>query len=163
MFTVSKEQNKKTHVNVRVNGQNGHFLIDTRATVDIIDSNTFEKLNKKVSLQKSSTKIYAYRFQTPLPLKGQFQATLCRIKETVYSIANICYCRSRGKFIERKTAKNLALVQLANKISSLTEQDKQTDHHKNATQSPPLPTTRESNPVGNNTSTLRSKCVTTKP
>ena len=30
------------------------------ATVDIIDSNTFEKLNKKVSLQKSSTKIYAH-------------------------------------------------------------------------------------------------------
>ena len=65
----------KTHVNVTVNGQNVHFLIDTRATVDIIDSNTFAKLNKKVSLQKSSTKIYAYKFQTPLPLKGQFQAT----------------------------------------------------------------------------------------
>ena len=76
VYTVSKEQNKKTHVDVRVNGQNVHFLIDTGATADIIDSNTFEKLNKKVSLQKSSTKIYAYGFQTPLPLKGKFQGTL---------------------------------------------------------------------------------------
>ena len=76
VYTVSKGQNKKTYVNVRVNGQNVHFLIDTGATVDIIDSNTFEKLNKKVSLQKSSTKIYAYGFQTRVPLKGQFQATL---------------------------------------------------------------------------------------
>ena len=37
VYTVSKEQNKKTHVNVTVNGQNVHFLIDTGATVDIID------------------------------------------------------------------------------------------------------------------------------
>ena len=76
VYTVSKEQNKKTHVNVTVNGQNVHFLIDTGTTVNIIDSSTFEKLNKKVSLQKSSTRIYAYGFQTPSPLKGQFQATL---------------------------------------------------------------------------------------
>ena len=67
-YTILKEQNKKTHANVTVNGQNVHFLIDTGATVDIIDANTFEKLRKKVSLQKSTTKIYAYGFQTPLPL-----------------------------------------------------------------------------------------------
>ena len=73
---IPYRRNKKTHANITVNGQNVHFLIDTGATVDIIDANTFEKLRKKVSLQKSTTKIYAYGFQTPLPLKGQFQATL---------------------------------------------------------------------------------------
>ena len=45
VYTVSKEQNEKTHANVKLNGQNVHFLIDTGATVGIIDSNTFEKLN----------------------------------------------------------------------------------------------------------------------
>ena len=45
VYTVTKEQNKKTHVNATVNGENVHFLIDTGATMDIIDSNTFEKLN----------------------------------------------------------------------------------------------------------------------
>ena len=156
VYTVSKEQNKKTHANVTVNGQNVHFLIDTGATVDIIDANTFEKLRKKVSLQKSTTKIYAYGFQTPLPLKGQFQATLESKKR--YTVSQIYVIDGAGgNLLSAKTAQDLAFVQLANKISSLPDQEQQTDHHKNATQSPPPPTTRESNPVQNNTSMPRSK------
>ena len=155
VYTVSKEQNKKTHANVIVNGQNVHFLIDTGATVDIIDANTFEKLRKKVSLQKSTTKIYAYRFQTPLPLKGQFQATLESKKR--YTVSQIYVIDGAGgNLLSAKTAQDLAFVQLANKIPSLPDQE-QTDHHKNATQSPPPPTTRESNPVQNNTSMPRAK------
>ena len=155
VYTVSKEQNKKTHANVTVNGQNVHFLIDTGATVDIIDANTFEKLRKKVSLQKSTTKIYAYGFQAPLPLKGQFQATLESKKR--YTVSQIYVIDGAGgNLLSAKTAQDLAFVQLANKISSLPDQE-QTDHHKNATQSPPPPTTRESNPVQNNTSMPRSK------
>ena len=144
-------------MNVTVNGhvQNVHFLIDTGATVDIIDSNTFEKLNKKVSLQKSSTKIYAYGFQAPLPLKGQFQATLESKKR--YTVSQIYVIDGAGGLLSAKTAQDLALVQLANKISSFPEQDKQTHHHKNATQSPLPPTTRELIPVENNTSIPRSK------
>ena len=61
-----------------------------------------------------------------------------------------------GNLLSAKTAQDLALVQLANKISSLPDQEQQTDHH-NATQSPPSPTTRESNPVQNNTSIPRAK------
>ena len=133
-----------------------HFLIDTGATVDIIDANTFEKLRKKVSLQKSTTKIYAYGFQTPLPLKGQFQATLESKKR--YTVSQIYVIDGAGgNLLSAKTAQDLAFVQLANKISSLPDQEQQTDHHKNATQSPPPPTTRESNPVQNNTSMPRAK------
>ena len=155
VYTVSKEQNKKTHANVTVNGQNVHFLIDTGATVDIIDANTFEKLRQKVSLQKSTTKIYAYGFQTPLPLKGQFQETLESKKR--YTVSQIYVIDGAGgNLLSAKTAQDLAFVQLANKISSLPDQE-QTDHHKNATQSPPPPTTRESNPVQNNTSMPRAK------
>ena len=120
VYTVSKEQNEKTHANVKLNGQNVHFLIDTGATVDIFDSNTFEKLNKKLSLQKSSTKIYAYRFQTPLPLKGQFQATLESKKR--YTVSQIYVIDGAGgNLLSAKTAQDLALVQLANKISSFPD------------------------------------------
>ena len=133
-----------------------HFLIDTGATVDIIDANTFEKLRKKVSLQKSTTKMYAYGFQTPLPLKGQFQATLESKKR--YTVSQIYVIDGAGgNLLSAKAAQDLAFVQLANKISSLPDQEQQTDHHKNATQSPPPPATRESNPVLNNTSIPRAK------
>ncbi len=70
VYTVTQVESKKTHATVKVNGQDVQFLVDTGARVYIIDFTTFGKLNKKVSLQKSSTKIiYAYGFQTPLPLK----------------------------------------------------------------------------------------------
>ena len=115
-----------------INRQNVHFLIDTGATVDIIDSNTFEKLNKKVSLQKSLTKIYAYGFQIPLPLKGQFQATLEAKKR--YTVSQIYVIDGAGgNLLSAKTAQDLALVQLANKFSSFPEQDQQTDHHTHTT------------------------------
>ena len=58
-----------------------HFLIDTGAIVDIIgfiDSNTFEKIEQESFVAEELKKniLYAYGFQTPLPLKGKFQATL---------------------------------------------------------------------------------------
>ena len=123
--------------------------------MDIIDLNSFEKLNEKVSLQKSSTKIYAYGFQTPLPLKGQFQTTIESKKR--YTVSQIYVIDGAGgNLFGAKTAQDLALVQLDNKISSFAEQDQQTNHHKNATRSLPPPTTREPNPVENNTSMPRS-------
>ena len=156
VYTVVKERNKKTHANVKVNGQNVHFLIDTGATVDIIDANTFEKLNKKVSLQKSSTKIYAYGFQTPLPLKGQFQATVESKKR--YTVSQIYVIDGAGgNLLSAKTAQDLALVQLANKISTFPGQENQTDQNKSTTQSPQPPRTRESNSRENNTSIPQSK------
>ena len=52
------------------------FLVDTGATVDLVDSQTYDLLINKVTLQKSNTKIYAYGATKPLPLKGRFQATM---------------------------------------------------------------------------------------
>ena len=78
VYTVSKGQNKKTHVNVTVNGQNVHFLIDTGKTVDIIDSNTFQQ------------KYICIRIPDTFTARGTIPGNT-RIEETVYSIANICY------------------------------------------------------------------------
>ena len=65
--------------------------------------------------------------------------------------------RVGGNLSSAKTAQDLALLQLANKMSSFPEQEKQTDQSKNTTQCPQSPTTRESNPVQNNASTPRSE------
>ena len=71
-------------------------------------------------MQKSSTKIYAYRFRTPLPLKGQFQATLESKKR--YTVSQIYVIDGAGgNLLSAKTAQDLALVQLANKISSFLD------------------------------------------
>ena len=75
-YTIHQDQKKSLQTTVVVNGKNMSFLVDTGATVDLIDSTTYDHMKDDISLQKSSTKIYAYGSQAPLPLKGQFQATL---------------------------------------------------------------------------------------
>ncbi|CAB4026663.1 Retrovirus-related Pol poly from transposon, partial [Paramuricea clavata] len=44
---VSQETKEKTHATVKINGQDGLFVVDTGATVDIIDSTTYAKLKEK--------------------------------------------------------------------------------------------------------------------
>ena len=65
---------KKT--TLKINNKHVQFLADTGATVDLVDSKTYELLRNQVTLHKSNTKIYAYGATKPLPLTGQFQATI---------------------------------------------------------------------------------------
>ena len=51
-----------------------NFIVDTGATVGVIDSKTYDRLLSSVKQSKSTTKILAYGSEKPLPLKGQFQA-----------------------------------------------------------------------------------------
>ena len=74
-YTIHQDQKKSLQTTVVVNGKNVSFLVDTGATVDLIDSATYDCTNVR-KMQKSSTKIYTYGSQAPLALKGQFQATL---------------------------------------------------------------------------------------
>ena len=91
-------------------------MVDTGATVDIIDSTTYAKFKRKSSLRKSSTKIFAYGFHTPLPQNGQFQATLESKKR--YTVSQIYVIDGAGgNLLSAKTAQDLALVQLINTIS----------------------------------------------
>ena len=51
-------------------------LIDTGATVDVIDNPTFQTLKKKVRLEPTKTKLFVYGSSTPLKLQGCFQASI---------------------------------------------------------------------------------------
>ena len=53
------------------------FLLDTGASVNIIDGTSFLKIQDKVKLLKCSTKIYSFQDKNPLELKGKF---ICKIK-----------------------------------------------------------------------------------
>ena len=124
MYAVSNGKSQKTRATVKINGQDVSFLVDTGATVDIVDSATYSKLKQQVPLQKSTTKIFAYGFQTPLPLKGQFQATLESTKR--YTVSQIYVIEGAGgNLLSTKTAQDLALVQLINTISRLPEKNDQ--------------------------------------
>ena len=72
VYTVEtkKHGGPRTKDTLRVNHVPITFIVDTGATIDLIDSNTFERVQHKVTLIKSNTKVYAYSSDTPLKLRN---------------------------------------------------------------------------------------------
>ena len=53
------------------------FLLDTGASVNIIDGTSFKKIQDKVKLLKCSTKIFSFQDKNPLELQGKF---ICKVQ-----------------------------------------------------------------------------------
>lgn len=103
---------------MRVNGHDINFLIDTGATVDIIDACTYDKIQKDVTLKKTAMKIFAYGAEAPLPLKGRFQATVESKKRYTVSQLFVVEDSKSGNLMSAKTAQDLAIITLVNTISA---------------------------------------------
>eukprot|EP00794_Sanderia_malayensis_P017947 gene17947-19737_t len=106
----------KTKTSVKINAVQVPILVDTGATVDIIDEKTLDTMNNKVKLEKTNTKIYPYGSKTPLPLKGQFQGTI--ESKSRYTVTQIYVVEGAGgNLLSAKTAQDLNLIQIVNRIS----------------------------------------------
>ena len=79
---------------------------------------TYDRLKSSVKLCKSTTKIFAYGSTKPLPLKGEFQATVESNKRYTVSVIHVVEGGS-GNLLSAKTAQDLALIQLVNKVTEL--------------------------------------------
>ena len=111
--------------------------MDTGATINLIDSNTFERVQHKVTLRKSNTKVYAYGSDTPLKLKGQFQAEIESKKQ--YEVAQIHVANGSGRnLLSAKTAQDLGFIQLVNKITTLPKQAPETQTRRQVCNTSPV-------------------------
>ena len=64
-------------VQITVEGTSTSVTVDSGASVNVLDSITFNRLsNTGVNLRNSSVKIYTYGSKTPLPVKGTFSANV---------------------------------------------------------------------------------------
>ena len=78
----------------------------------------YDRLKSSVKLCKSTTKIFAYGSNKPLPLKGEFQATVESNKRYTVSVIHVVEGGS-GNLLSAKTAQDLALIQLVHKVTEL--------------------------------------------
>lgn len=116
IFTLNKQtlKDKTTpQVQIAVNNTSIKMVIDTGASIDIIDEVAFNTMRKHtpIALQRSTTRIFAYGATKQLPVMGKFNATLdCSTGSTTSEINVI-----EGNFgclLSYKTASALGLIML---------------------------------------------------
>ena len=116
-YAVEEENKLSTKPQMRLNDSfDVTFLVDTGATVNITDSTTYESLQREVRLAPAKTNIFAYGSTTPLQLKGCFNAMIeLNLRYTVSQF--YVMDGSGGNLLSGKTAHELKLIQLVNKIN----------------------------------------------
>ena len=130
---------KKLETKLTINGQEVLFLIDTGASVNILDEKSFDKINttgKPVTLKKSNTKIFAYGSKAPLQLLGTFEETVetnKKISLTRFHVAK----NVEGNLLSSQTAQELHLIKInINSVQAETKTAKQTNSAKPTIDSP---------------------------
>ena len=95
-----------------------NFLIDTGATVDVVDNPTYQSIKNDVKLEPTKTKIFAYGSSTPLKLRGCFQASI--ESKSRYTVSTFYVVEGTGgNLLSAKTAQDLSLIQLINTVKGM--------------------------------------------
>ena len=76
VFSIGDQKHKQPTATVKVNGTFIRFIIDTGASVNIIEESVFSKLSNKPPLQRAPSSIYAYGSKTPMTTLGAFRAEI---------------------------------------------------------------------------------------
>jgi len=91
LFHVEHESSQQPKVAVKVNDAMIRFVIDSGASVNVIDEASFSKLQPQPTLKRAQSNVYTYGAKSPLMLKGSFHATVeskNRITEAQMYVAN---------------------------------------------------------------------------
>ena len=116
VFTVNRNISKTPKVEASINKTPIQFIVDTGASVNIINSSTYDQLTTKPVLRHSTPKIYSYGAKKPLDVTGYFDCEISYKKKciptTVYVIRHspdVTVCN----LMSGETAQMLGLIQFA--------------------------------------------------
>jgi len=120
LFHVNHQSSKQPQVTVKVNNDNLNFVIDSGASVNILDESSFSKLRPQPSLKRAQSNIYTYGAKSPLSLKGSFHAAVesnDRVTEAQIFVA----AGNSGNLLSYKTASELGLIKI--KVDTVKQDD----------------------------------------
>ena len=128
---------------VVVEKTNIRMIVDTGATINILDTKAFNEIKKKnpsLHLQHSTHKIYAYMQSQPLPVLGKFEGLIeskQKMAVTVFHVVN----GDGGSLLSYSTATELGIVKL--NVNAVAQSgpapytDPREDHAEFGNESPP--------------------------
>ena len=125
VYTINYQENKKPPMcQLQINGKEVEMLIDSGASVNLLDEMTFQRIDSSgnENLKRTHTKIYSYGCETPLPLLGTFTAT---VKSRNASIsARLLVVKGRnGNLLSYHTAQKLGLITVSVNTATTTDRD----------------------------------------
>ena len=113
---------KTPTVPVQISGVAVDMIVDTGASVDIVDEATFNKINhsKNVRLQPPTKRLFAYGSKSQLSVLGKFETTVGFKSNQVTSTIHVLPGDS-GSLLGYKTATSLGVIDLhVNKVAAET-------------------------------------------
>ena len=114
VYTVSKSPDCPPTCLIEIEGQRLDIMIDTGASVNLIDETTYRKINRHRGrrLEKAERYIYSYGSSAPLPILGTFVTTIKT--SDVSTIAKLHVVKGNfGNLLSCATAKQLNLLQVS--------------------------------------------------
>ncbi len=120
---VDSKTTKMPSTKVKINNVHVRMIIDTGASTNIIDENTFALINKRnpTLLKRTRTKLFAYGSKQQLPVIGKFEATIETKKRMTAATIHVVK-GGYGSLLSYQTATELNLIQV--NINNVTVKDK---------------------------------------
>ena len=102
--------------NYKIGGGALAHLVDTGASINVLDQASYNNLNEKPRLVQCNTRYYGYACATHIHVKGQFNARLS-FKGTTVTSSYIVVDGSAGCLLSYHTANSLGIIGMLNIIS----------------------------------------------
>ena len=117
---ASQPYKSPKHV-LKINNVNTHVIIDSGSTVNLIDKNTFNRIQKNtkpIQLTKTRKKIFPYGVSKPLNILGYFDATIENTERIVTDEVYVINKQSAGNLIGVSTSNKLNLLRINKPIKN---------------------------------------------
>lgn len=125
LYAMTNSQKNNNKVNVKVGGSSFKMTVDTGASINVIDQETFDNMHN-VELKRTSTKAFAYNTSTPVEFLGKFDAVIETRKRISVATFYVTKGENCGNLLSLDTARELALISLH--IDKLTHKDTALDN-----------------------------------
>ena len=116
------DSSRTPKVNLEICKSRITFSIDTGATINLIDEETFDSLEIKPKLRKSRTAAYTYGSKTPMTIIGEFETRVKHNAEYRKVLIHVVQ-GSSGNILGYNSSIELKVIQLLNKVDVHDESD----------------------------------------
>ena len=109
LYPVRGSKNPLPHATIKVLGYSFDVLVDLRASINVIDQETFLRM-KDAHLLETRAKAFPYNSSKPVTFKGKFQAVVETTKRYAVATFFVVNNSNSGNLLSAQTAQELGLI-----------------------------------------------------